>query len=800
MLKNYFKITIRNILKHKLYSLVNILGFSIGMAACFLIIHYVSFETNYESHHENIDNIFRVTLQGFNGNELVMEDAEMYPLLPPLLKDKYPEVIEAVRLHDNESTTFKSGDQMHLQTKVYFSDPSLFSIFSFEKILGDPQKGLEDPWTVVLTESLAIKYFGNTDVLDKSLQVVTGGGLKDLKIVGVISDSPANTHIKFEAIVSYETLIQSGYEPSWNGNNEFCYLLMQPNTSVAEFNKKLDELIASDLEGKIEGEKFIAQKMADIHLYSDKTYEPETNGDAKSVYFMLVVAIFIITIAWVNYLNLASARAVERAKEVGIRKVVGSSRIFLIIQFIFESCLINLISLIFACGIAQIALPYFIELSGQDLSPIIYNSQYFWLLILLMFTIGSIVSGLYPALVLSSFKPVVVLKGKLSSSKHGYWLRQSLVVFQFMITVILIAGTFSVFNQLNFLRTQDLGIAMDQVLVVETPITLDTGKVRLNKMLVLKNKWENQANIKSVSSMDAIPGLSHSHLSSTSGVSIFGENEDQNNYTYYHFGVDASFIPTLNLQLVAGENFREKEDRGEHLIINEKACRLIGFKSPEDAIGKKIRFGGEATILGVIKNFHHHSLKVEVDPFIYWYRPYNSYLCINLNTSALKTTIQQVKADFKEIYKDSSFKYYFLDEKFNEQYAADIQFGKVFGLFASLAIFIACLGLFGLSSFTALQRTKEIGVRKVLGASVPTILLLLSKDYVKLLVIAIIIGVPIANYMITEWLNSFATRIDLHWWYFLPPILIVLIVAVIAVSGQSIKAATGNPVKALRYE
>lgn len=790
-------------LKHKLFSMLNILGLSIAMAACLLILHYVKFENSYENFHQNAENIFRVTLDSYNGEELVVQDAEMYPLAGPALKDRYPEVLDHVRLQDQESMRsfmFKVGDVLFHHSKIFFADASVFNVFSFDILAGNPEERLQAPWTIVLTRSLAESYFGSIDILGKTVQIKANGELKDLEVVGVIEDSPPNTHIKFNAFISYETIVQVGYKPGWNGNNEFCYLLMAPNTNIAEFNHKLKFFVKEELKGKIQHELFVAERLTDIHLFSHKTYEAEANGDSQIVYFLLLVALFIMVIAWVNYLNLSTARAVARAREVGIRKVMGSSKRYLVGQFLFESALINLISLSLAIGIVLLSLPFFIELSGQALPRAIASNTDFWILLLGLFITGTVLSGFYPALVLSSFQPVTVLKGNLKNSKHGYLLRQGLVVFQFVITVVLIAGTFAVFTQLDFLRNEELGLNMDQVMIVEAPLTLDTGSVKLEKMKVLKNQWNNLADVNSVASTGAIPGLAHKYLNSTVGVNIIGENSDRNNYTYYHFGVDASLISTLGLKLAAGGNFQEKEKNNGQIILNEQAARLIGFKSPQDAIGKRIKFGNEWTVIGVLENYHHHSLKMEVDPFIYWFREYNGYLCLDLKTQNIKSTIAQVEADFKEMYPGSPFNYYFLDDKFNQQYVADQQFGQVFGFFASMAIFIACLGLFGLSSYTVLQRTKEIGVRKVLGASVPNILVLLSKDYLRLLLIAIIVGIPVSNYLIIEWLNNFAARVIIHWWFYVLPAFIVVFIAILAVSSQTLKAATNEPVDALKYE
>ncbi len=798
MLRNYFNTAIRNILKNKIFSVINVLGLSIGMAACLLILHYINYEKSYEHFHQRSDQLYRVTVDSYNGSELVVQDAETHPVLGPELKEKFPEVLDFVRMHDDELVKIKVGDKLYKETRLYFADPSAFDLFSIEILEGDPKAAFHIPFKIALSSNLAALYFGSTDIVGKTIQLPNEGELVDVEIVGVYESLPSNTHLKFNALVSFSTLKKSGYDPGWNGNNEFTYLLMQKGTDLQAFNDKLVKYSAA-LNDKIENSIFVAEPMNDIHLYSNKTYEPETNGDAKTIYFLLVVAFFIIVIAWVNYLNLSTARSAERAKEVGVRKVVGSSRLNLIWQFLLESAVINIAAMVLTLIVVQISLPYFIELSGQPLPRFIFTGFSIWVIIALLI-VGTILSGLYPALALSAFQPVAVIKGKLKSSNHGFWLRRGLVVFQFIITVILIAGTFAVFQQLNFLRSRDLGMKIDEILVVEAPLTIDNDSINQQRMSVLKSQWRQRSEVQNISNSGSVPGLAHKYLNSTTGVSITGVNSDQNHHTFYHFGIDASFIETLGLGLVEGRNFTDKEKNSDQLILNEEAARLLGFENAADAVGKKINFGKTETVIGVIKNYHHHYLKLSVAPIIYWYKPNGYFTCLDIKTNDIHATLNAVKTDFEKVFPNSTFTYFFLDEKFNQQYAADVRFGKVFGLFATLAIVIACLGLFGLSSFTALQRTKEIGIRKVLGASVPGILVLLSRDYMKLLLIAVVVAVPLANYLIIEWLNNFAVKINVQWWLLALPCVLVGVVAILSVSSQSIRAATINPVDSLKHE
>lgn len=799
MLRNYFITALRNILKNKVFSLINIFGLSVGLAACLLILHYVRYEKSYEGFHQKAGQLYRVTLDSYHDGKLVVQDAETPPVLGPLLKEKYPEVLDFVRMHDEEVVWVKADNKVYKETRLYFADPSIFDLFSIEILHGNPAPVFDVPWKVALNRNLAELYFGTTEATGKTIRLSGGDEPVEAEIVGVFEDLPPNTHLKLNMLVSFSTLKKIGYDPGWDANNEFTYLLMQEGVDLTSFNEKLNEFsfAVGDQTGT---ERYVAEPMRDIHLYSNKTYEPETNGDARSVYFLMVVAFFIVIIAWVNYLNLSVTRAMERAREVGVRKVAGSSRLDLIWQFLIESSIINFIAMACALIMVQLSLPGFISLSGQPLPKTIFMPSTIGIIAALLLG-GIILSGLYPALVLSSFEPVAVLKGKLRHAPHGFWLRKGLVIFQFVITVVLIAGTFAVVQQLNYMRSQDLGINIDEVLVVEAPFTTDLDSVHLQQLSALRNQWKQLSGVQNVSSAGSIPGLPHKYLSSIRGLHIIGENAEDNEYTYYHFGVDASFIPTLGLEIIEGRNFADREKNEDQVILNEESVRLLGLQSAGDAVGKKIQINGEErTIIGVIRDYHHHSLKLSVDPFIYWYQKDNYFMCLDLNTPNLQAAMDDINREFEKLFPDNTMSYFFLDDKFNQQYAADIQFGKVFGIFASLAIIIACLGLFGLSSFTALQRTKEIGVRKAMGASVTNILVLLSADYLKLLVISILVAIPLANYLITEWLNNFAARINVQWWLFFVPCLLVTVVAILSVSSQSIKAATVDPVKSLKYE
>ena len=533
----YFTIAYRNLTKHKFYSLINLLGLAIGTAACLLILHYVRYELSYEDFHEQSNQIYRLTLDIYEEGELLSQDAEVYPLAGPELKANLPEVLDYVRLHDQEHMVFGTDEYRNTERRAYYADPSALSIFSLKMIQGDTTGALDEPFEMILTESKAKQYFGTTDVVGKTLDMFGGSyqaanQKKMVKITGVIEDLPPNTHLKIDFLISYVTLRDKtiNYPFGWNANNEFTYLLMEPQANLAAFNQKLDKFVES-LEGEMENERFIVQPVRDIHLYSNKTYEPEANGNADTVTFLSVIALFILIIAWVNYVNLATARSVERAKEVGVKKAVGCSRAQLIRQFLFEALLTNIAAMLVATLMVYLSFSAFRQLSGQPLTVNLFNDLNFVLIIIGLVVVGTLLSGLYPALVLSSFRPVAVMKGKLKNTSHGRYLRQGLVVFQFLASVVLMVGTFTVYQQLTFMQQQELGMDFDQVLVVNIPLDIQIDSVARSRIGTLHQAWSGLSTIEAVGSSSAVPGTSYSFLNSSTGIRRIGE-EKNNKITF----------------------------------------------------------------------------------------------------------------------------------------------------------------------------------------------------------------------------------------------------------------------------
>lgn len=804
MLKNYLRIAYRNLLKNGVFSFVNVFGLTIGMVAFLLIIHYVRFERSYENFNPNADNLYRVTLDIYNGSEYVVTDCETHAPLGPLLKRELPEITDYVRLyrHDDGLMNIKVGTDHYLEEAPYYADPSVFKLLDLKLLHGDARQALRDPKEVALSETTAKKYFGRTDVIGEAVEV-----LGDVfRISAVFADLPPNTHLKFGVLFSHATLpaIRKWYkEDDWNGNNEYTYLLTKPDLDLVQFNKKISDLCVK-LKDKIGSARFVAEPVKSIHLYSNKTYEPEANGNARAVNFLLIIASFILIIAWVNYINLSTARAVERSREVGIRKVMGSAKIQLILQFLSESLIINLFAGTCSFILFQVLLPLFRDLTGQPLPLTFLQDQSFWFIYFGVLLAGSLLSGTYPAFVLSSFQPVQVLKGKFRSSLHGQHLRKALVVFQFAATVILMAGMGTVYLQVKHLRNVDLGVELDQTLVVRTPgLDSDDSLSRIS-FQSFKNGLLQHNEIQRVGSSGAIPGVSLNELGSTSFTRL-GKKKDDGGYTFYIFGADADFIPTLNMNMIAGRNFEAGVPNHDRVIVNEEAVHRLGFENVAEAIGSKVTFqtrwpGEPATIIGVLKNFYQRSPKEEHIPMLLRYSENSEYISVKLKSADIHETLESVRKTWDRVFPNSQFVYFFMQENYDQQFQSDIQFGRVMATFSGLAVLIACLGLFGLSSYIIVQRTKEIGIRKVLGASVGQIVQLLSQDFANVVLIAALIALPAAYFVMDNWLSHYAVRIQLSVWIFIIPVVVILSIAMLTVSFQTIRTALANPAKSLKQE
>ncbi|HZB11885.1 MAG TPA: ABC transporter permease [Chryseolinea sp.] len=803
MFKNNLRVAYRNLLKNRVFSYINVLGLAIGIAAFLFIVQYVRFERSYEDFHVNADNTYRLLAEFYKGSEYVMTDCETYAPLGPLLKEKMPEVVDFVRLYGIDGQiNVRAGALNFLESGLYWADHSVFNVFTHTFVNGDPAKALIAPFEVVLTESMAKKYFGHTNIIDESIEIENN----TFRIKAVIADVPANTHLKFSFLLSrlsFKTVKPWYPDDKWNNNNEYTYVLTLPGTDLGAFNAKLKLLSETELKSVLPEERIIAEPIKDIHLYSDNPYDPEPGGNAQSVYYLTLIALFVLAIAWVNYINLSTARAVERAREVGIRKVMGSVKLQLVLQFLTESFIINFIAGILALFLFQVTFPFFRDLSGQPLPLNLMDDQWFWILLSGLIGIGSLLSGLYPAFVLASFNPAAVLKGKFQSSSHGQLLRKGLVIFQFSATVVLIIAMCTVYLQVQFLRKQNLGMNIDQTIVLTGKQLNRQDSIFRQTSEAFKSELMKDPSIRTVARSEAVPGLLQ-ELSTTS-IQRLGNTEGDRGYLYYFFRIDADYIQALNMSLIAGRNFKDGLPNQDQIIVNEEAAKMLGFSRAEEAVGSNVTFntrgdGKGSTIIGVLKNFYYRSPKEGHLPMFFYYGEPADYFTIQVKSEDMSRTIKSVATAWSKIYPNTVFDYYFLDEKYDQQYRADTQFGKVMAAFSGLIIFIACLGLFGLSSYTITQRTKEIGIRKVLGASVSEIVRLLSLNFAKTVIAAALIALPIAYFIMEQWLSNYFVRISLNVWIFVFAVAIILLLAVVTVSFQTVKSAIANPVDSLKQE
>lgn len=805
MIRNYFKIAWRNILRQKAYAGINIIGLAIGIAACMLILQYVWFELSYENFHTNKDRIYRVQQDRYDNGKLSTQWAAGAYAVGNSFKDAIPEIENYVKVVQRDASVTEINNQPVKINKVFFATNSFFSVFTYPIISGDREFALTEPFTAAISETTARILYGTTSAVGRTL---TLNRRREFKITAVFKDAPVNTQIRPDVLLSYPSFVKlvgpnNNPETAWQWDGCLTYLLLRKGTDPKVVEKKfvpiVEKFTADDMKRFNAAVSYYLEPLTDIHLNSHYMNEPAPNGDGKTAYLLLGIAFFIAVIAWVNYINLATARAVNRAKEVGIRKTVGSHRKQLVIQFLSESALLNAFALILAIIIMTIAIPGFNRLSGQHLSLSLFSETNFWLGLFGLFIIGVFFSGLYPAFVLSGFKPIEVLKGKLVATTKGTLLRKGLVVFQFAASLFLLIGTLAVYKQIQYMRKQSLGINIDQTLVVRPPTVL-TDSIYMQSMTAFKDALKQQTDIKGVTISSSIPGEDVDW--NAGGIKLVGTDESTQKQ-YRVIAMDHDYMKQYGVKMIAGRYFSKEFGTDDSAVIfNKKGFEQLGLAKPEDAIGRRIDFWGERfTIVGVSENFHQKTLREAYEPLIFRLVPdVRGYLSVKTTATNASSAIELVKSNWNKFFPGNTFEYFFLDDHFDDQYKADQRFGQVFGLFTTLAILVACLGLFGLASFTTIQRTKEIGIRKVLGATVPLILKLLYKEFTFLLLIAFGVAVPLSWVTVKNWLQGYAFRIDMHWSFFVIPFVMILLIAFLTVSFQSIKAAVANPVKSLRTE
>jgi len=807
MFKNYIKIALRNFLKHKGFSFINIFGLAIGMACCILIVLYVQDEVSYDRYHEKADRIYRVGIRGFVNNNLFHGVISCAPMAQTLV-DEFPEVTAATRLQNPGFPVFRYKDKVFSEEKVFWVDQAFFDVFTVPFIKGNPESALSQPNTIVLTRSMALKYFGDDDPIGKNLN---SDNQRDYLVTGVVEDVPHNSHFHYDFLASLITY-EASRSPIWVSNNYYTYVLLHEGASPEAFEAKLDELVKKYVGPQIEAalsitlEQFFAsggewayfiQPLTDIHLHSHLDYELEPNGDIAYVYIFSIIALGILLVACINFVNLATARAANRAREVGIRKTVGSNRGQLIQQFLSETTIMSFFAVLLALLAVQILLPLFNNITGKELAvPYIQNVLTIPLLLGLVLFIG-ILAGTYPAFFLASFDPVVVLKTEMSGRSKKSNMRSVLVVFQFTVSIVLIVGTIIVSRQLTYIQNRNLGFDKEQIVIVKK--TDDIGdQVPVFRQELLKNpEVINATNTNNLIGNEF--GNSAYKLAGATG---------EETHLLWTYRTDPHFVETYQIEMAAGRYYEEgRQADQQSAVINEAAVKDLGLIDP---IGKQIVAiapnpdrSSTFTIIGVMKNFHYKSLHHQINPLIvhlYGPKGRGRYVSVRIQSENIRETMGFLENTWRKFAANQAFEYEFFDDHFASIYQAEERTGQIFFSFSLLAIFIASLGLFGLAAFVSEQRTKEIGIRKVLGATESGIVFLLSRQFTKWVVFSNLFAWPIAYYFMQKWLQRFAYQTSISVWYFLFAFIVVLFVALLTVCYQTVKAARSNPVELLRYE
>lgn len=801
MFKIQMKIAFRNIRKHLGYSLINIAGLAVGIACCILILLFVFDELSYDKFHENHNRILRVTRKWFNEDGVVnLHLGHVAPPIGPLLKNDFPEILHSVRLIRVGGLLVGKDNTFYEAPRFFFAEEDLFKVFTFEMIAGDPDTALQDPLCIVITDEMAERYFGKEVPIGKSLTIQTSSQRVDMKVTGIIKPLPHNSHFHADFLGSfktYEGVVGEREMQNWGSNNYATYLLMQEGNDIDRLISQLDPFIDRHYgKGMSERTKLELQRLTDIHLYSHLDSEIEANSDITYVYVFSVIAIFILLIACINFMNLATARSAGRAKEVGLRKVVGAQRAQLIRQFLSESILTAVISLMIALGIVLLVLPLFNQFVGRDLSLNISSNFSLFLSLVLIAVIVGLISGIYPAVFLSAFKPIRVLKGNLDPGKKGLSFRTVLVVFQFAISIILIICVGVVAGQLDYMQTRNLGFDEEHVVV------LPSSPAMIVRLEGFKTRLLQNPNMLSVSAAKRVPS---GRLLDSSGARVLsGETSQPINFRIAQLRVDYDYIPTFGMEIVAGRNFSREmgTDPEQAFILNETAVKRIGWKSPEEAIGKGFGYGQrKGQIIGVVKDFHFESLHQEISPIVMHLSKSDlAQISVRIAPENIPQSMAFLKDIWAEMRPNYPFSYYFIDENFDQLYRSEEKLRKIFSYFAFLSVLIGCLGLFGLASYSAERRTKEIGIRKVLGASVSGITFLLSKEFTKWVLLANVIAWPAAYLIMSRWLQNFAYRTGIGIATFLLAGSIAWAIAFLTVSYQAIKASIADPVSALKYE
>ena len=806
MLKNFFLASIRNLYKNRVFTSINIIGLALGITCFLLIISYVLFEYSYDNFQADLEKTYRVESIFYKGDVVTDNWPSSSNGYAPAMYNNFPEIEDFTRINWHDSyRTIRYGDIKFREKHVCFADSNFFTFFSFPIIQGNPETFLLEPNSIVISESISDKFFKEEDPMNKILIVSTLRYTYHCMVTGVFKDMPDNSSLKFDALISWETS-PLWMRDFWYLHESYTYVKVDGKDKLFQIESKFPQLAEQfktnealkELKWAID---LVAMK--DIHLTPAKPYEIDTKGNRKAVNFFGIIAIIILLIAWINYINLTTARAIDRAKEVGIRKVVGSTNLQLIIQFLLDALLINLTAILLAIILAYVSRLIILKYIGEIFNFEFWFTKTFIYILIFVFLGGTLGAGLYPALILSKFKSIQVIKGKFIRSKRGNLYRKSLSILQFAASFILIAGTIIVYKQIQFMRDKDLGINIDQVLVIEAPVQTDDYE---QKILTFKKELRRIPGVEKVTGSGTVAGMQVAKFLANRRYHADAE-EDR---LYEMLMTDYDYIDSYGLEIIAGRNFeRDRPSDQKGLVLNESAVKQFGFANPEAALNEKIHLeinqNEPNEIIGVIKDYHQQSLQNNFTPIILLMDPEYSwipieYYSIKFNTQDINQIMNESKKIWNEFFPESSFDYFFLDAFYDQQYKHDVQYGKIFSIFSIIAIFIAVLGLLGLSIYSTSQRIKEIGIRKVLGAPGFSIYQLLVKEIIFLIITSSIVAIPVTYLAMEKWLNSYAFKIDPPLWAFLIPIIIIMIISLSTISNVLLRATRTNPANILRYE
>lgn len=804
MFRNYFKIGLRNIRKQPSFAFIHIAGLAIGLTAFLFLNQYTEYEKSYDRFHFAPDQLYRLTTDILSNGQIDTRDANSYAPSGKVLVDEVPEIVRYSTSYKTERMAFRQQGRPIEETEAIGADEHFLDLFNYQVLKGNRETMLSEPYSIVLTETQARKYFGNEDPIGKEIEELDWF-YRNFVVTGVIEDVPENTHYRFDLLLSLSSFAERMERNAWDANNYYTYLLLDENADPENVQEKLASLSLKYLDE--EGQEFFyLQPVTDIHLHSNFTFEPQVHGSAKAVKFLGIISIFILLIAWVNYINLSTAKAIERAKEVGLRKVVGARKKQLIGQFLFESFLINTLGALAALVLAQSMAPYFNELIGKTILTDVLTNPDFLKKLGLFFLVGTVATGFYPAFVLSSFKPIGVLQGSFGRTKKGAYLRKALVVAQFAASFMLIASTLVIYKQVRHMTQMEMGMDTEQVIGFGNPGRAEmTQDEYLRKMDAFREAISADAGVVKVGGIQNMPGGKSFDINSTGGITLIGQ-EKYLESTIYLTGANDKYFPVLDVELLAGRNFNhELASDTLAIIVNESFLEMANISDPSDIIGERMHFGDNPEntkfpIVGVVSDFNRSSLKENVEPTLFYHTQTPPLSVVKLGGQDLTASINHIKKTFLEMFPNDPFTYSFLDERFEKLYAEDTRFGRVFLNFSILAILVASMGLFGLSAYLAMQRTKEVGIRKVLGASVGNIVFLFFKDFLYLILIAVLIGIPLTYFSMNEWLAGYAHRIDFPWWVLSLAIIAVAILAFFTVSFQTWRLALLNPSETIRQE